>query len=141
MKNDIYTMLNDAYINLEQYKKDDFNDIEKKNLKVKFRKSINSKKLYKRNIAVAAAVALVLTVGILGSNASVYATRVSNIIGRDIGSLLGIQKNLDEYKTVVNKSVTNKGITVKLNEVILDGNQLNVSYNISSNEKLEDGRS
>ncbi|WP_027626150.1 DUF4179 domain-containing protein [Clostridium lundense] len=141
MKNDIYTMLNDADINLEQYKKDDFNDIEKKNLKVKFRKSINSKKPYKRNIAVAAAVALVLTVGILGNNAYVYATRVSNIIGRDIGSLLGIQKNLDEYKTVVNKSVTNKGITVKLNEVILDGNQLNVSYNISSNEKLEGGRS
>ena len=141
MKNDIYTMLNDADINLEQYEKEDFNDIERKNLKAKFRKSINSKKSYKRNIAVAAAVTLVLTVGILGGNAEVYATRVSNIIGRDIGSLLGIQKNLDEYKTVVNKAVTDKGITVKLNEVILDGNQLIVSSNISSNEKLEGGRS
>lgn len=141
MKNDIYTMLNDANINLEQYEKEDFNHIERKNLKAKFRKSINSKKSYKRNIAVAAAVALVLIVGIIGSNADVYATRVSNIIGRDIGSLLGIQKNLDEYKTVVNKDITDKGITVKLNEVILDENQLTVSYNISSNEKLEGGRS
>lgn len=140
MKNDIYTMLNDADINLEQYKKEDFNDIERKNLKAKFRRSINAKKTYKRNIAVAAVVALVLIVGIIGSNAEVYATKVSNLIGRDIGSVLGIQRNLDEYKTVVNKAVTDKGITVKLNEVILNGNQLIVYSNINSDEKLEDNR-
>ncbi|WP_312891159.1 DUF4179 domain-containing protein [Clostridium thailandense] len=99
---------------------------------------MNNKKTYKRNIALAAAVVLVITAGIVGSNAEVYATRVSNIIGRDIGSLLGIEKNLDEYKTVVNKTVTDKGITMKLNEVILDGNELTVSYDVSSNEKLKE---
>ncbi|NOV75972.1 hypothetical protein DFH87_002539 [Clostridium saccharobutylicum] len=29
MKNNIYTLLNDININLDEYKKDDFNDIEK----------------------------------------------------------------------------------------------------------------
>lgn len=141
MKNDIYTMLNDANINLEQYEKEEFTDIEKKNIQAQFRKSINKKKHYKRNIAVAVAAALVLTIGILGSNAEVYATRVSNIIGSDLASALGIQKNLDEYKTVVNKTVTDNGISIKLNEVILDGNELKVCYDVSSNEKLKDGRS
>ena len=35
MKNDIYTMLNDSNINLEDYSKEDFNGIEKKNIKTK----------------------------------------------------------------------------------------------------------
>lgn len=132
MRNDIYTMLNEADINLDDYKKEKFNDIEKKNIKENFKKSINKKKFYNRKIVAAVAV-VALTVGILGSNVSVsgLATFSSNI-----GAFLGIQENLDEYNTVVNKTVNDNGVTVKLNEVILDGNELNVSYNISSNKKL-----
>lgn len=48
-----------------------------------------------------------------------------------------LQWNLDGYMTVVNKTITDNSITVKLNEVILDGNELAVSYNVSYNKKLE----
>ena len=62
---------------------------------------------------------------------------ISYTISSNISNFLGLQKNLDEYQTVINKEVTDNSITVKLNEVILDGNELTVSYNVSSNKKLE----
>ncbi|ODA39560.1 DUF4179 domain-containing protein [Desulfosporosinus sp. BG] len=65
-----------------------------------------------------------------------FASNVSFTI-TNISSFLGLQKNLDEYKTVINKEVTDNSITVKLNEVILNGNELTVSYSINSSEKLE----
>ena len=36
MKNDIYSMLNNSNINLDNYEKEDFNDIEKKKIKANF---------------------------------------------------------------------------------------------------------
>ncbi|MBZ9606321.1 DUF4179 domain-containing protein [Clostridium estertheticum] len=137
MKNDIYAVLNEADINLDDYKKENFNDIEKKNIKDNFRKSINKKKFYNRKIVAAVAV-VALTVGILGSNVPVAGL---STFSSNIGAFLGIQENLDEYNTVVNKTITDNGVTVKLNEVILDGDELNVSYNISSNKKLEKNQS
>ncbi|MHB8126580.1 MAG: DUF4179 domain-containing protein [Desulfitobacteriaceae bacterium] len=65
-----------------------------------------------------------------------FASNVSSTIS-NISSFLGLQKNLDEYKTVINKEVTDNSITVKLNEVILNGNELTVSYSINSSKKLE----
>jgi len=69
-----------------------------------------------------------------------FASNVRNIsytISSNISNFLGLQKNLDEYKTVINKEVTDKSITVKLNEVILNGSELTVSYSINSSKKLE----
>ncbi|BCZ47829.1 hypothetical protein psyc5s11_38960 [Clostridium gelidum] len=138
MKNNIYSMLNGANINLDDYEKEDLNDIEKKKIKANFRKSISKNKSHKRNMIVAG-VALAFTVTLFGTNVGANAlTNVLKIAGvEDIGSFLGIYKNLDEYKTVINKSITDNGITIKLNEVIVDGNEINVSYNISSDEKLK----
>lgn len=142
MKNDIYTMLNDSNINLEDYSKEDFNDIEKKNIKAKFRKSVLKKKTGKRNLVVAS-LFLALTVTFLGTNVGAKAlSRVLTIAGvQDIAGFLRIEKNIDEYKTVVNKAITENGITVQLNEVILDGNELTVSYNVTSDRKLDEGES
>ena len=62
---------------------------------------------------------------------------VSNTISSNISNLLGLQRNLDEYKTVINKEVTDQSITVTLNEVVLNGSELTVSYCINSSKKLE----
>lgn len=45
---------------------------------------------------------------------------------------------MDEHKTVINKEITDNSITVKLNEVILHGNELTASCNISPNIYLEE---
>jgi hypothetical protein len=132
-------MLNDANINLEAYEKLDFNDIEKKSIKVKFRKSISKKKTHKRNV-IAAGVALVLIATLFGTNVGAQAlTKALQIAGvEEIGKFMGIQKNLDDYKTVINKAITNNGVTVQLNEVILDGNELTISYNVTYDKKLSE---
>lgn len=94
------------------------------------------KKAHKRNI-MAAGMVVALTVILFGTNVGVEAlTKVLVITGiDDISSFFGIAKSLDEYKTIVNKSVTDNGITVKLNEVILDGSEIIVSYSESADKK------
>ncbi|WP_341274130.1 DUF4179 domain-containing protein [Clostridium beijerinckii] len=61
-----------------------------------------------------------------------------NLFSESISSFLGIERNLEDYSTVINKSVMDNGVNVKLNEVILDDNELLISTNISSDRILKD---
>ncbi|WP_238861619.1 DUF4179 domain-containing protein [Clostridium sp. YIM B02569] len=139
MKNNVYSLLNDTNINLDEYKKEDFNDIEKKLLKKNIRKSIKKsrKQNVGRKIIAAAAIIAVLT-GMSFGNAGVYAMSKINLFNESISSFLGIEKNLEDYSTVINKSVMDNGVNVKLNEVILDDNELVISTNITSDRILKD---
>lgn len=55
----------------------------------------------------------------------------------DIAHYLGIEKDLEKYKTVINKSVTKQGLTIQLNEVILDNDILAISSTIKSEDGYE----
>lgn len=134
MKNNIYEMLNEANIDLDEYKKQDFTEFEKNKIKNKFKRSVNKKNFYKKSIAVASVT--LLSVGILGSNLGTYAFETLGVIAYDISESLGIQKDIAEYKTVVNQSVTDNGLKVKLNEVVLNNDELIVSTTITSDKKL-----
>lgn len=136
MKKDIYDMLNDSDINLEDYKKEEFNDIEKGKIKSNFRKSIKKKRNYKKG-TVAAALAIGLTAGLLGTNTGNQVLANINIIGSSIASKLGLESDLENYKTVVDKAITKGGITIQLNEVVLDGNVLIVSSTLKTQEKID----
>jgi hypothetical protein len=103
-------------------------------------KELPKRKKYHTRLFQLGSVAAVLAFCVLTSIGFASPSFASDI-SYTIGNFLGIQKNLDGYKTVVNKTITDNSITVKLNEVILDGNQLTVSYNVSSNEKLEKSQS
>lgn len=56
----------------------------------------------------------------------------------DIGNYLGINKDLEDYKTVINSSVSKNGITIQLNEVIVDKDEIIVSTTIKSDERLDE---
>ncbi|OOM14569.1 DUF4179 domain-containing protein [Clostridium saccharobutylicum] len=139
MKNNIYDLLNDANINLDEYKKEDFNDIERKALKKNIRKSIkkSNKQSATRKVIAAAAIVAVLA-GMSIGNTRAYAISKINLFSESISSFLGIERNLEDYNTVINKSVMDNGVTVKLNEVVLDNNELLISTNISSDRILKD---
>lgn len=142
MKNNIYSLLNEANIDLDEYKKEDFNDIEKESLKKNIRKSI--KKSRKQNVGkkiIAAAAIIAVLVGMSFGNTGAYAISKINLFSESISSFLGIERNLEDYNTVVNKSVTDNGVTVKLNEVVLDDNELLISTNISSERILKEHES
>lgn len=99
----------------------------------KFKEIIKNKKKY-----VAAASVAVLSFGALGVMPTL-ATMDEEIY--KVASMLGIEKNLDEYSTVVNQMITSKeGISVGIGEVIYDqhNHTLRVITYITSPEKIEE---
>lgn len=133
---DIYRMLNDVEVDLSEYKEETLNDIERAKLKKNIRKYIHSSKGTngKKHIIAASMLIGVATMGIGGS---VLAS--GNIMGYDLEYLLGIDRDrLEDYKTIVDQTVIDKSIGVKLNEVILDGQALVISATTSVHEPYEE---
>ncbi|MBP2022804.1 hypothetical protein J2Z44_002629 [Clostridium punense] len=135
MGNNIYDMLNDNSIDLEGLDRDGFNLVEKKEIEARFNKSINKneKKSMKKGI-MAASIVLAIAVGTVGSGFGTSVTAAIKLVTTDIGLFLGINKDLGRYKTVVDQSKSNEAISVQLNEVILNGDELVVSTTFK-NEK------
>ncbi len=136
MEKNIYDMLNDSSINLEELDKEGFNHIEKKKIKDKFKKTIH-KKSNRKNKGVAVAVAAgVLALTLFGTNIGNEAIANIKLMMFDIGNYLGTNKDLADYKTLVDKAITKDGITIQLNEVILDKDELIVATTLKSDTKL-----
>lgn len=132
MSKNIYDILNDSSINLDELNKDGFNDIEKKKIKDNFKKSLNGnmKNRNHKNI-IAASLAGILFIGFLGTNAGAAVVNNIRMASYDIASFLGITKDLAPYTTVVDKTLSNDKLSIQLNEVIFDGDELVVSSTIS----------
>lgn len=128
MKNDIYDLLNDIDNQIDTFENIDITSTDLKNWKQSFtsKKSI-PQKTYMEKIRCRCSL-FVLILG--GSSApvrqNVYAQ--SRQIMESLSTLLGVEEDLSPYSTVVGKSVSKNGITVTLNEVILDGHSLIISY-------------
>ena len=137
MKNNIYDMINDGQFENENYDIEVLSDVEKKKYKTNVRKSIGGREMSRRKYkGIAAAVIFaVLGTGFLGTDVG---AQVMIEVSESIGSALRVDKNIDDYKTVINKCVSDSGINVQLNEVILNKNQLIISTDISSDKKLEE---
>ncbi|GAA0701118.1 hypothetical protein GCM10008904_07030 [Paraclostridium ghonii] len=101
-------------------------------------KKDNKKSKYVTGLKVASVA--VLSVGVLGTTGiGQKAFANVNDFFYDIPSYLGINKNLDDYKKVVGESITKDGVTVSLNEVVVDKDQLIVTQTIKSKDKIQDG--
>ena len=133
MEKNIYTLLNEIETDMDRYKREDLSEFEKKRLKVYTGKLRKKKHRVRKTAAAAACAAVVLgAVGITMFSDQVYAQ--IKAVSYDIASFLGIKKDLDPYKTVVSKSVTKEGLTVTLNEVILDKDELVISVTQTSED-------
>ncbi len=125
MGEDIYTLLNQVEINLNEYKKEELNEMEKKKIMKKFIKNKQEKKVnYKKYIAVASLA--VVSFGAIGTIPTLAST---NPTLYKLANMMGIEKDLDNYTAVINKPITKGDITVQLGEVIYDkhNNKLKVS--------------
>ena len=123
----VYELLNHMDIDLEDYDKEVLNDMEKQSLKINFRKHRKQRISFKKFGTIAAVA--VLTLGLLSHTnigASVYAAAQSKIseISYSIEKALGTDRNLEPYANVVNKTVEENGIAVKLSDVIIDKDEL-----------------
>ena len=129
MKNDIYDLLNDIDNQIDTFENIDITSNDLKNWKQSFaskKKSSVKKHTWKKYVAAAAAFVLILGGSCAPVRQNVYAQ--SQQIMESLSTLLGVKEDLSPYSTVVGKSVSKDGITVTLNEVLLDGNSLIFSY-------------
>lgn len=129
MKNDIYDLLNDIDNQIDTFENIDITSNDLKTWKQSFsskKKASLKKHTWKKYVAAAAAFILILGGSCAPVRQNVYAQ--SQQIMESLSTLLGVKEDLSPYSTVVGKSVSKNGITVTLNEVILDGHSLIISY-------------
>lgn len=128
MGKDVYDILNDITIDLEELDKGGFDDIEKKQIKSRFKKSVNKNKdKSRKKDIIAAVIVCAITIGIFGSGFGTSVVAAIKLASVDIASFLGIDRDLDKYKTVVSQTESSDGVSIQLNEVVLNGNELVVS--------------
>lgn len=135
MKKNIYDILNDSTIDIKKLDRENFNDLEKKTYLKNFKKSINKNKSKKRKTVLAASFAAFMVLGV-GLSSEALADIKLKVF--DIGYYLSINKNLDDYKTAINSSVTKNAVTIQLNDVIIDNDEIIVSSTIKSDFKLDE---
>ena len=136
MEKNIYDLINETNTKLENYEVKKMSRLEEKRLlKQTLGESKKMKASYKKYIAVASAA--VICMGAVGAMPVMAST---NPTAYRIANLLGIEKNLDDYATVVNKMVVDKGVSVGLGEVLYDkeGDVLIVTNLLSVDDKIED---
>lgn len=141
MKNNIYDLLNDIDNQIDTFENIDITSNDLKNWKQSFtskKKASVKKHTWKKYVAAAAAFVLILGGSSAPIRQNVYAQ--SQQIMESLSTLLGVQEDLSPYSTMVGKSVSKNGITVTLNEVILDGHSLIISYKtkVKDNATLKD---
>lgn len=136
MRKDIYDMLNDTTIDINTLDRENFNDLEKRAFIKNFKKSINKDKNRKRKTTLVASLAAFIVLGV-GLSSEALADVELKVF--DIGYHLSTNKNLDDYKTLINSSITENGVTIQLNEVIVDNNEIIVSSTVKSDSKLGEG--
>ena len=135
MSKNIYEMLNEVDIDLEELEKEDFTDFEKSKIKKNFRKSIKKNKSYKKYIV--AASILLVSMCLLNKNVVSYAKELIDDITYTISKALGIGSDLEEYTHIINKSVSKNGLEVSISEVILNNDEMIFTYIVRSDKKLE----
>ena len=128
--NNIYEALNHMDFDMDDYEKEELNDIEKRKLKRQFRKSRKKPYNFKKIGSIAATIILIL--GILGQtsfmkNAYAYVEYKLTELYYSIENILNLGRDLESYSNVVNKVVKSDGIEMKLTDVIIDEDLLIVA--------------
>lgn len=132
----IYDMLNDIEVDLSEFEKDDFNDIEKMKIKKKIRQSIGKKNTnYKKYISVAS-IAILSIAMVSITPLGTYASKIISDLVFDLKSALRIEVDDGNYIKVINESITKQGVTLRLNEAVLNDDKLMVSMTTISEEKI-----
>ncbi len=133
----IFDQLNDETIDLTEFEHLPLTDIEKKNIKKRVSTKLNRRKKNKRKgIAAVASVIAFMYVG-FGTN---FAFADLPLVGNTIEKFVySSERSLNDFKTVIGDSVTNKETRVTLNEVMLDEDQLIISSTFHSDFLEKEG--
>lgn len=128
MKN-VYDLLNEVQSDVQSYTIEQPNALELKRMKRTVKRCTGKRNSHKKLIG--AACAAVILCGLAMTDAgsmAVYAAGES--AAYHISNFMGLNRNLQDYATVIGTSQSDNGYTIRLNEVILDQESLVVSTNV-----------
>lgn len=126
---DIYDLLNDVQSEISSYEIKQPNRMEQKQMKQMVRTCSGKKRSYKK-LAGAACAAVLLCGLVMTDTGSTAVYAAGESAAYHISNFMGMERNLQDYATVVGTSQSNNGYTIRLNEVILDQESLLVSTNV-----------
>lgn len=131
---ELFKSLNNVSIDCDDYDAGELTELEKQQMKKRIAQKLkNNKPGIARGVIAAAAVLALLSFGFAGvaQNPSVLAN--IPLIGAALEEYIDSSKpNLEDYKVVIGQTVEDKGIEIRLNEVLLDNGRLVVSSTFSS---------
>lgn len=136
MKN-IYDLLNEVKADTEGVREQPVSAVELQRMKSRIRKTIKSEKgdknmRMRKKVICAAACAAAMCAAFVPFSQTAYAKGLYY----DIAHFLGIEKDLEPYKTVVDETRTDAGISVTLKDVILDEDTMTVASLVSLDESF-----
>ena len=146
MKDPIYELLNDIDSSPESYPAAQVTQKDMQSWKEAFKakkhssgpsgnRAVRKHRYVKYAAAAAAAVVLICAGSIPSVRITAYAAVKS--VTYDLSQLLGISGDLSPYTTVVGESVSKDGVSVTLNEVIMDENMMYITDTVTTSEKMD----
>ncbi len=125
----IYELLNDVSVDTDTYEQTSLTDAEKQRILRRFPAQKPQRQFFRKS-AIAVAAALLVIVPVVFNQDVVRASVVK--IGKQIESFFNKQEgSFVTYKQQIGESVTEQGVCVTLNEILLDNDNLLLSVNVN----------
>ncbi len=130
----LYELLNDVKVPLELYQEETLDELEKKRLKHKLHLQIgqtNQKPKKRRGVKWG----LLISAALLSIGGAAFGN--APLLSYTLEQWLGVGE-LEDYKTVIEETVVSKGISMQLNEVLVDDGAILISTTVDLGEKIGD---
>lgn len=134
---DLIDLLGDIEVNLDEYETQELTDIEKMKLKKNFREKTKTKNNNYKKYASVASIALISLAILSQTKIGAYASSALEDISDTIKMALGVDEKVGAYSSNINQSITKHGLTIKIEDVILDGEELIIHMSNEYTKKLE----
>ena len=139
---DILELLNCINIDKDEEENLDLNmdNLRKKKLKKNLLKQVRGKRTKKNFKHKAIAASLIIATTLISVNIPAFAKNISefkSVIQALIGYGVPKEGEYEKYSNSVNKSVTDKGITLNINEVVCDDTELMIAYTIKTKDDIK----
>ncbi|KEI97841.1 DUF4179 domain-containing protein [Clostridium botulinum] len=139
---DILELFN--YINIDKDEEENLDlnmdDLRKKRLKKNLLKQIKGKKIKKGFKHKAMAASLIIVAALISVNIPAFAKNISefkSVIQALVGYGVPKEGEYEKYSNSISKSVTDKGITLTINEVVCDDTELMIAYTIKTQDNIK----
>lgn len=140
---DIYKLFNEVKLEESEFNNmgEEIPEITKERLKKNLNKKIKSKKNFKtlKYGSLAATISLISIIGI-GTVSPAFAENIPVLssITQTLNDKFGFHGEYQKYSQMLNKSATDNGVTLTINEVLADDSKLILGYTIKSDKKIKD---